>query len=144
MEPNAIALLPPPPAPPRPAPSMQSASASVLSLCDDNRGDSSSGSATVKGKTKGKRKAKERRQSGPVNMSDSYSDDSNASDDSGFGVPVQLRPRSTRIKTRRFAGPSSPPSPPSLPQATLEEPLVIDVDDDDDDLSGNGSVKGEG
>ena len=79
-----------------------------------------------------------------MNMSDSYTDGSCGSDDSGFGMPVVRRPRSTRIQMQRSVGPYAAPYPPSLPATTLEEPLVIDIDDDDDDVGGNGGVKGEG
>lgn len=114
-------------------------------MCDENGGNGGdSGSAKMKGKgnKKGKVKAKGRRKSVPENMSDSYSDGSGGSDYSGYAdTYAKTRPRSARIQTRRSSALFSP----SLPPATLAEPLEIDNDDDDDDdFDGTGSVNGNG
>lgn len=86
-------------------------------------------------KKQNKGKGKRRTRSAAENMSDSYSDasDGRGGDSSPPGTPVRMRPPSTRTQTRAFVASGHP----SLLPTTLEEPLVIDSDDDD------GCVKGE-
>lgn len=84
--------------------------------------------ATPKATTK-RRSGRRRSADTNANMSDSYSDNSDGgAGDSPCRTPIRRRPRSTRHQTRTSAEWYAHPLP---PPTTLEQPLVIDSDDDD-------------